>query len=1360
MTRSLLPLLLLLLTASTAFAQTLTGVSVSPTAVVGGNADTGTLTLSGAAPAGGVSVTLSSGSASVTVPATILVPVGATTKTFAVTSVPVAAAAAAMLTATLTSGGSPQTATLTVNPPAVAALGLNPSSVVGGASSTGTVTLTGKAPTGGLSVALTSGSTSATVSTPILVPAGATSATFPVTTAAVAASATVTITAMGGGTSKSVGLTLTPSAVLYSLALAPATLAGGNAAVGTVTLNGPAPAGGATVTLTNANAAATVPASVPVAAGASSVTFPVTTVGVSASTAGAVGASYGGVGKSVALTVTPAALSGVSLLPASVTGGTPSAGTVTLTGKASAAGITVALGSSNTSATVPVNVVVAAGSSTGAFSVTTSPVGTTATATVTATYGVAKTAVLTLAPPAVSGVSLSPASVTGGATSTGTVTLTGNAPTGGVTVPLSSSSTSATVPASVLVPAGVGSATFTVSTTSVASSVSATITATYGVAKTALLAVTPLALSSVSLAPASVTGGSPSTGTVTLSGAAPAGGVTVTLLSNNTSATVPASVPVAAGATTGTFQVTTSPVGATATVTITATYGAAQTATLTVVPPAVSGVSLSPTSVTGGSPSVGTVTLTGNAPMGGTTVNLQSDTTTAATVPASVVVTAGASTATFPVTTVSVTSVTTVTITASAGSAMQTATLTVNPSSAILSTVSLDKAAIYALDTGTGTVSLASNAGSATTVSLTSNDPSITVPLNVIVPAGQMSSSFTYTSNNVYNVTTATVSATLNGTTVVTTIDVSPFIDLSVVATGSNKVTLYWKDSSGAIGYNVYRSQTVDGTFVKVNVTPTTLVDNAQGLTNAFMYTDSGLTTGSVYFYYVVAVNTGGIEGGNSNIDSATPDASAVPWDTGDPVQIIAAVNATAANDLDPDDDGSGGTIPQQVGLLTVSAPDGVMYMGNFADGSSAQAFSAPGHIVGSSLVCTDGVVVPAADYSYTTSTQGPSMEATGGVPTPVSIPSNSPYPSTTPDPTGVYREVEAFQGFYGMEATIGLPLASDSNTVTLYNHVSTSLAGSGAIDVGSNYPDTGDIYSGGVVYPPAGVTLGGKNVYDFALDAGLELAPHPGLPLIWTPIIANSIRKQHPNNNQQHPDTGDKVYVDGSANFLPIGRTQGALIYKQYLTGEIRMQFLTPDVASVRDQSVELHFSVPVTGVNSGHLVLNKYSVANKFVSGTPVNYITLVAFNITGWRKKPFTGVSKNILGQFNNYGNNQFVIKRVNSLAQTLNIPGHSNPSYPGAPFANAPTNQTIKGFLADGAYIRSPIGGSQFDGAYWGNAGDPLGVRLKPSTGGWETWTDDSTITGRAGQYPLGFPADVSYIIQNPYFWEINVSLSAL
>ncbi len=90
-------------------------------------------------------------------------------------------------------------------------------------------------------------------------------------------------------------------------------------------------------------------------------------------------------------------------------------------------------------------------------------------------------------------------------------------------------------------------------------------------------------LASLTVTPASVRGRRNATGKVTLSGAAPSGGVSVTLASSNVAAVVPSSVTVAAGATEATFSVTTARVRRNTRVTLTATLGAVQkTATVTV----------------------------------------------------------------------------------------------------------------------------------------------------------------------------------------------------------------------------------------------------------------------------------------------------------------------------------------------------------------------------------------------------------------------------------------------------------------------------------------------------------------------------------------------------------------------------------------------------------------------------------------------------------------------------------------------------------------------------------------------------------------------------------------------------------
>jgi hypothetical protein len=181
----------------------------------------------------------------------------------------------------------------------LSSLSLNPTSVTGGNSSTGTVTLSGPAPTGGAQVTLSSSNTTAaSVPSSVTVAAGATSATFTVSTSAVAASTSVTISAAYGGATRSASLTVTPVAppapALSSLTLNPASVVGGmQSSTGTVTLSGPAPAGGAQVALSSSNpGAASVPSSVIVPAGATSATFTVNTSIVFFSTSVRISASY------------------------------------------------------------------------------------------------------------------------------------------------------------------------------------------------------------------------------------------------------------------------------------------------------------------------------------------------------------------------------------------------------------------------------------------------------------------------------------------------------------------------------------------------------------------------------------------------------------------------------------------------------------------------------------------------------------------------------------------------------------------------------------------------------------------------------------------------------------------------------------------------------------------------------------------------------------------------------------------------------------------------------------------------------------------------------------------------------------
>ncbi len=90
-----------------------------------------------------------------------------------------------------------------------------------------------------------------------------------------------------------------------TLVLRPSKVTGGNSSQGTLTLSGPAPAGGAAVQLTSGDTSkATVPESVTVPEGASSASFIINTLAVSADTSVSISASYGGITKTATLNLT------------------------------------------------------------------------------------------------------------------------------------------------------------------------------------------------------------------------------------------------------------------------------------------------------------------------------------------------------------------------------------------------------------------------------------------------------------------------------------------------------------------------------------------------------------------------------------------------------------------------------------------------------------------------------------------------------------------------------------------------------------------------------------------------------------------------------------------------------------------------------------------------------------------------------------------------------------------------------------------------------------------------------------------------------------------------------------------------
>jgi hypothetical protein len=292
----------------------------------------------------------------------------------------------------------------TTSAPTVAVVSVTPSSstAVAGSTLQATVALNGAA-AAGATVTLTSSNTAvATVPSSVNIAAGAASASFTVTTVG-AGQATITATFNGSAQATLTVSAAVPGITLLSLGLNAPTITGGQSVDGVVTLSGPAPSGGAVVTLQSSDTSvATVGASVTVPAGGTTATFTVTSRATGGAFQLVISGTYGGVTRSANLTVSgtppPLALSSVAVNPSTIASGATAQGTVSLNQAAPAGGTTVALSASPSGVvTIPVSVTVNAGSSSASFSVAGVPTTTDKTATITASFNsVSQTAAVTV----------------------------------------------------------------------------------------------------------------------------------------------------------------------------------------------------------------------------------------------------------------------------------------------------------------------------------------------------------------------------------------------------------------------------------------------------------------------------------------------------------------------------------------------------------------------------------------------------------------------------------------------------------------------------------------------------------------------------------------------------------------------------------------------------------------------------------------------------------------------------------------------------------------------------------------------------------------------------------------------------
>lgn len=218
---------------------------------------------------------------------------------------------------------SSQSATLAVTAPNLVSVTLNDTTVTGDASVTGTATISSPAPSGGLTIDLSSSFPSlAKVPATVVIPSGKTTQTFTISTEVDTSNVTVTITAGLNGSSSTVALTIRAPLVL-SVTVSPSPVVGGNSTTGTVKLNVAAPAGGMTIDLTPSDSYyVQVPATVLVPGGKTSATFAITTTLVTGSDYSAsVIASVNGFGQPGTFTVQALQVTSISIDPGSMPSG-------------------------------------------------------------------------------------------------------------------------------------------------------------------------------------------------------------------------------------------------------------------------------------------------------------------------------------------------------------------------------------------------------------------------------------------------------------------------------------------------------------------------------------------------------------------------------------------------------------------------------------------------------------------------------------------------------------------------------------------------------------------------------------------------------------------------------------------------------------------------------------------------------------------------------------------------------------------------------------------------------------------------------------------------------------------------------
>ncbi|MFZ4507446.1 MAG: SBBP repeat-containing protein [Fimbriimonas sp.] len=587
--------------------------------------------------------------------------------------------------------------------------------------------------------------------------------------------------------------------ILNTLTLNPTTIPGGLGAtsIGTVTLTQAAPVGGAQVeVLLSSTEAASLNAAADVASlkftipqGQTTGNFTIFSKGVLIPTGVDVKASYLNTFKIQRLTVVPW-LDTNSVTPESVVGGNITTGRVNLINPAPAGGVRVDLTTDRPDlVSFPDNqgnntVVVPAGATSATYTIATSGVATSTPVQVNAQLlGVTKSASVLLTVASLDRLEFVPNIVASLNRTTGTIYLDGQAGSeftvdlemlGGLPEGYSFVGPRVVDGSKVVFQSGERQVSFDVQTPYEAADVTRIVRATRAAQGDYPLStaqgsfqVRSIALLTFTIDPETLNGGESTTGNVTISSAAPAGGVTLNLAAtvNGDVVTLPgATITVPQGQTTVNFTIPTRVVVLDTDVTLEVSRGPVAISRVLKVKGLTGTLVITPGSVIGGAANAtGVFTLSQNAPAGGVTVDLASSDPGAANVPASIFIAAGTNSASFTVTSQEVPDTVSVTISSSIGGTAQgTGSLQVRRRG--IASITFSPSTVRSLRGTVVTITLdAPSKEGGTLVTLSATNPQLlNLPESIRIPAGQTTYSFGVVTRRVSRNLSTTVTASLD----------------------------------------------------------------------------------------------------------------------------------------------------------------------------------------------------------------------------------------------------------------------------------------------------------------------------------------------------------------------------------------------------------------------------------------------------------------------------------------------------------------------------------------------------------------------------------------------------------------------